>query len=105
MRNYVRHGVSISVVGQKKGNLIVNLPRYLRKSNSEVQRNFKATTTLVTLLEIHLRSLFFGVEKIKQCNTSYDNSLRSFVLSLQLFSGEILLSRERGRGVGRGGGG
>ena len=44
------------------------LIRYYRKTNFEFQRNFNANTKLVALFENHFRSLFFDVEKKRQCS-------------------------------------
>ena len=44
------------------------LVHYYGKTNFEVQRNFNANTTLVALFEIRFRSLFFDVDKRRQCS-------------------------------------
>ena len=64
------HGVEISVIRLVKRSAIklLVLIRYYGKTDFEVQRGFNANTTLVALFEIHFRSLFFDVEKRRQCS-------------------------------------
>ena len=44
------------------------LKGYYGKTNFEAQRNFDASTILVALFEICFRSVFFDVEKRRQCS-------------------------------------
>ena len=64
------HGVEISVIWlvQTGAIKLLILIRYYGKTNFEVQRRFNTNTTLVALFKIRFRSLFFDVEKRRQCS-------------------------------------
>ena len=64
------HNTEISVVWlvERSAIKLLILKGYYGKTNVEVQRNFNASTILVALFEIYFRSLFFDVEKRRQCS-------------------------------------
>ena len=58
----------ILMIGRKECNYIINFNTVLGKNKLGGPEKFQFYTTLVALFEIRFRSLFFDVEKRRQCS-------------------------------------
>ena len=75
------HGADISVIWFVERSAI-KLLILIRKNKLGGPEKFHCYTTLVSLFEIRLRSLFFWRRKKKTMQWSYENTLRTFITDL-----------------------